>query len=57
LPVKESPEAEAVAVEVGGNSVGDAVAGVAFGEAQADSTHSRRRVEKMRMAVNIIQRI
>ena len=33
------------------------VGGTAVGEAQADSTQSRRRVEKMRMSVNIIQRI
>jgi len=45
------------AVGVGGNGVGDAVAGVAVREAQADSTQSRRRVEKMRMAVNIIHGI
>jgi len=54
-PVNASRNAKIVAVEVGGSGVGNT--GVAVGEAQADSTQSRRRVEKMRMAVNIIQRI
>ena len=40
-PVKVSREAKVVAVGVGGNGVGDAVAGVAVGEAQADSTHEQ----------------
>jgi len=37
--------------------MGDAVAGVTVGAAQADSTTSRRRVEKIRMSITIIQRI
>ena len=53
LPVKVSRKAIGEAVGVGGNGVGDK--GVAVGEAQADSTHSRRRVEMMRMGVNITQ--
>lgn len=54
-PVKVSREAKATTVEVGGKCVGDAVAGVAIGEAQADSTQSRRMVVMMRMDVSIFQ--
>ena len=54
-PVKVSREAKVAAVGVGGKGVGNAVAGVAVGEAQADSTQNRRRVVMMRMSVNIIQ--
>ncbi|MBE0671168.1 MAG: hypothetical protein IH588_11315 [Anaerolineales bacterium] len=46
-----------IEVEVDDKDVGEAGAGVAVGEAQADRTHSRRRDEMMRMSVNIIQRI
>jgi hypothetical protein len=53
-PVKVLREAKVAAVGVGGGIVGDA--GGAVGEAQADRTQSRR-VEKIRMSVNIIQRI
>ena len=53
LPVKVSRKAIGEAVGVGGNGVGGK--GVAVGEAQADSTQSRRRVEMMRMGVNITQ--
>jgi len=54
VPVNGS---EGTEVEVGGKDVGDAVAGVAVEEAQADSTTSRSRVEMRRMAVNILQPI
>ena len=54
-PVNVSREAKVAAVGVGGKGVG--VTGVTAEAAQADSTTSRRRIEKMRMAVNIIQRI
>jgi hypothetical protein len=56
-PVKVSREAKVVAVGVGGKGVGVAVAGGVVGKAQADNTTSRRRVEKIRMSINIIQRI
>jgi len=54
-PVNVSREAKAAAVGVGGGIVGNAGAGVATGEAQADSTQSRRMVEKMRMYVSIFE--
>jgi len=56
-PVNVSREAKVETVVAGGKAVGDAGTGVAAGEAQADSIQSRRRVEKIRMSVNIIQRI
>ncbi len=55
-PVNMSREAKVSAVGVGGKNVGNT--GVPVGEAQADSTQSnKRKVEKMRMCLNIIQRI
>ena len=54
-PVKVSREAKTATVGVGDNRVGDAVAGVTVGAAQADSTQSRRRVVMMRMDVSICE--
>ncbi len=54
VPLKGSGGIE---VAVGGKDVGEAGAGVATGEAQADRTTSRSRVVMMRMSINIIQRI
>ena len=56
-PVSVSRAAKLESVGVGDKGVGDVNVGVAVWDEQADSTQSRRKVDRMRMHPNIIERI